>query len=197
MLAAAVDSGKGVRHAAPRRFARTGTRAVTTARQRLFALFDQLGIRHRTFEHPPVFTVAEAEAHTAHLPGAHTKNLFLEDRAGGLWLVSCLADQRVRVNALARLLRAPRMAFAKPERLLEVLGVVPGAVTPFALINDVERRVRPVVDEKLLRYPEVNFHPVDNAATTTIASSDLLAFMTALDYVPLLIDLDVTLAEDV
>lgn len=168
---------------------------MDSARERLFAIFDELGIRHRTVEHPPVFTVEEAERHTGHLPGAHTKNLFLEDRTGGLWLVSCAADQQVRVNALARLLGAPRMSFAKPERLQEVLGVIPGAVTPFALINDVDRRLRPVVDEKLLRHAEVNFHPVDNAATTTIASTDLLKFMDALGYTPLLIDLDVTLAE--
>lgn len=167
---------------------------MDSARERLFAIFDELGIRHRTVEHPPVFTVEEAERHTGHLPGAHTKNLFLEDRTGGLWLVSCAADQRVRVNALARLLGAPRMSFAKPERLHAVLGVIPGAVTPFALINDLERRVRPVVDEKLLRHAEVNFHPVDNAATTTIASTDLLKFMDALGYTPLLIDLDATLA---
>lgn len=194
MLGADVDRCKAVRHAGavPER---GRSASVTTARERLFELFDELGIHHRTVEHPPVFTVEEAEAHTGHLPGAHTKNLFLEDRTGGLWLVSCLADQRVKVNALARLLGAPRMSFARPERLLEVLGVVPGAVTPFALINDVGRRVRPVVDEKLLRHAEVNFHPVDNAATTTIASLDLLKFLDALDYVPLLIDLDVTLAE--
>lgn len=163
-------------------------------RERLLDLFTELGIGHRTVSHPPVFTVAEAAVHTGDLPGAHTKNLFLEDRRGGLWLVSCLADQRVRVNALARMLGAPRMAFAKPERLVAVLGVVPGAVTPFALINDTSRRVCPVIDEKLLRHAEVNFHPVDNAATTTIASRDLLKFLNALGYVPRLVDLDLTLA---
>ena len=168
---------------------------MLSARERLFALLDELGIRHRTLAHPPVYTVAEAEQHTGHLPGAHTKNLLLEDRAGGLWLISCLAAQPIRINALARLLQAPRMSFAKPERLAAVLGVIPGAVSPFALIHDEDRRVQPIIDEKILRHEEVNFHPLDNAATTTIASRDLLRFLDFLGYRPLLLDLDATLAD--
>ncbi len=159
----------------------------------LFAYLDSLGIAHETIEHPPVFTVEEAQRHTHHLPGGHTKNLFLEDKAGGLWLVTCLDAQPVKVNALARLLGAPRFSFGKPERLLEALGVEPGSVTALALINDTERRVRPVLDTKLLAHELVNCHPLTNTATTTLKASDLVRFMTAQGYAPLELDLDRTL----
>lgn len=164
------------------------------SRAELFAFLDSLGIGHETIEHPPVFTVEEAQAHTHHLPGGHTKNLFLEDKAGGLWLVTCLDEQPVKVNALARLLEAPRFSFGKPDRLMEILGVEPGSVTALALINDTERRVQPVLDTKLLAHELVNCHPLANTATTTLKSADLLHFMTALGYAPIQIDLDRTLA---
>jgi len=159
----------------------------------LFAYLDSLQIAHTTIEHPPVFTVEEAQQHTHHLPGGHTKNLFLEDKQGGIWLVTCLDEQPVKVNALARLLSAPRFSFGKPERLMEVLGVEPGSVTALALINDTERRVRPVLDTKLLAHELVNCHPLTNTATTTLKSADLVRFMTAQGYTPLEIDLDRTL----
>lgn len=161
----------------------------------LFACLDSLGIEHSTIEHPPVFTVEEAQAHTHHLPGGHTKNLFLEDKKGGLWLVTCLDEQAVRVNALARLLAAPRFSFGKPDRLMEVLGVEPGSVTALALINDADRRVQPVLDSKLMAHDLVNCHPLTNTATTTLKSGDLLRFMQALGYRPIQLDLDRTLVD--
>ena len=164
------------------------------SRAQLFAFLDSLDIAHATVDHPPVFTVEEAQTHTHHLPGGHTKNLFIEDKAGGLWLVTCLDAQPVKVNALARLLEAPRFSFGKPERLMKTLGVLPGSVTPLALINDTERRVRPVLDTKLLAHELVNCHPLTNEATTTLKAADLIRFMTALGYAPLQVDLDQTLA---
>ncbi len=162
-------------------------------RAELFAYLDSLDIAHATIEHPPVFTVEEAQQHTRHLPGGHTKNLFLEDKAGGLWLVTCLDEQPVKVNALARLLDAPRFSFGKPDRLMEALGVLPGSVTALALINDTGRRVRPVLDTKLLAHELVNCHPLSNEATTTLKAVDLVRFMTAQGYAPIRIDLDRTL----
>ena len=160
----------------------------------LFAYLDSLGIAHTTIDHPPVFTVEEAQEHTHHLPGGHTKNLFLEDKAGGLWLVTCLDAQPVKVNALARLLEAPRFSFGKPDRLMQALGVEPGSVTALALINDTERRVRPVLDNKLLAHELVNCHPLTNTATTTLKAADLVRFMRELGYDPIEVDLDQTLA---
>jgi Ala-tRNA(Pro) deacylase len=167
---------------------------MPSSRTALFACLDRLAIAHSTIDHPPVFTVEEAQVHTHHLPGGHTKNLFLEDKQGGIWLVTCLDEQPVKVNALARLLGAPRFSFGKPDRLMEVLGVEPGSVTALALINDTERRVRPVLDSKLMAHELVNCHPLTNTATTTLRSADLLRFMTALGYAPIEIDLDQTLA---
>jgi Ala-tRNA(Pro) deacylase len=159
----------------------------------LLAFLAGLGIATTTHRHPPVFTVEEAAVHTAHLPGGHTKNLFLEDRGGGLWLVTCLDRQTVRVNALARLLGAPRVSFGSAERLREALGVEPGSVTPLALVNDRAHRVRPVWDTKMLALPLLNFHPLDNAMTTAIATADLRRFAAATGHLPLELDLDATL----
>ena len=163
------------------------------SRADLFAYLDSLQIAQTTIEHPPVFTVEEAQQHTHHLPGGHTKNLFLEDKAGGLWLITCLDEQPVKVNALARLLGAPRFSFGKPDRLMQILGVEPGSVTALALINDTERRVRPVLDTKLLAHELVNCHPLTNTATTTLKAADLVRFMTVQGYSPLEVDLDRTL----
>jgi Ala-tRNA(Pro) deacylase len=161
--------------------------------EELLAFLAELGIATTTYHHPPVFTVEEAAVHTAHLPGGHTKNLFLEDRGGGLWLVSCLDRQKVKVNALARLLGAPRVSFGSAERLREVLGVEPGSVTPFALVNDEARRVRPVWDSKMLAVEPLNFHPLVNSMTTAIAPADLRRFAEATGHQPIELDLDATL----
>ena len=104
--------------------------------EQLFARLDALGIPHRTYTHPPVFTVAEAAALRGSLPGGHCKSLFLKDRKGGLWLVVALEERRIDLKLLADSLGAPRFSFGSPELLREVLGVAPGSVTPFALAND-------------------------------------------------------------
>lgn len=160
--------------------------------ERLLARLAELGIEHETVRHPAVFTVEESAVHTAHLPGGHTKNLFLEDRRGGLWLVSCLQDQNVKINGLARLLAAPRFSFASPARLREVLGVEPGSVTPFAIVNDHEHRVTPIWDAKMLALEELNFHPMRNTATTRIRADDLRRFAAATGHQPVVLDLDRT-----
>ena len=161
-------------------------------RDDLYSYLAKEGIEVTTIEHPPVFTVDDAQEHTSHLPGGHVKNLFLQDKRGGFWLVTCGDEQRVKVNGLARLLDAPRFSFAKAEPLMEVLGVAPGSVTPLALINDIERKVTPVLDEKMLRHELLNVHPLENTATTTIASADLLRFVRSLGYDPVIIDLDLS-----
>ncbi|MEZ5825621.1 MAG: prolyl-tRNA synthetase associated domain-containing protein [Geminicoccaceae bacterium] len=163
-------------------------------RSDLMAYLAEQHIEVTTTDHPPVFTVEEAQEHTSHLPGGHVKNLFLVDKAGDYWLVTCLDEQQVKVNGLARLLGAPRFSFAKPEPLMEKLGVAPGSVTPLALINDEARTVRPVIDEKLLQHELVNVHPLENTATTTIRSADLLKFVRSFGYEPLVVDLDGSLS---
>jgi Ala-tRNA(Pro) deacylase len=155
----------------------------------------ELGIDQTTRWHPPVFTVEETRALGLHetIPGAHVKNLFLKDKAGAFRLVTMLEHRRVPVGALARALGVPRMSFASAAELMDILGVVPGAVTPFALINDPGHRVAFVLDEALLsgRYARINAHPLTNEATTSVTPEGFRAFLAATGHTPRLIALDV------
>jgi Ala-tRNA(Pro) deacylase len=165
---------------------------MATDRAGLLRRLDQLGIAHTTYEHPPVYTVEEAARHTGHIPGGHCKNLFLKDRKGGLWLLICLNQRRIDINRLAKVLGCARLSFGKAELLEEVLGVAPGGVTPFALINDRARRVQPLLDRAMLNCALLNYHPLTNAATTTIAAADLPRFIAACGHEPRVLDLDAT-----
>jgi Ala-tRNA(Pro) deacylase len=159
-------------------------------RGQLLRRLDELGIAHTTFEHPPVYTVEEAQRHTAHLPGGHCKSLFLKDKKDGLWLLVCLDHRRIDMGALAKAIGSPRLSFGKPDLLAEVLGVTPGSVTPFALANDQEGRVQPLLDQAMLSYESLNYHPLTNEATTTIAAQDLVRFIEACGHRPRIIDLE-------
>ncbi len=155
----------------------------------LFALFDQLGIEHATTAHPPFFTVQEGRRWHDGIPGLHCKNLFVKDRKGGIWLVVMPAEKRADLGRLEKLLGAPRFSFARPDVLWEVLGLTPGSVTPFGLMNDTGRRVTVILDEEMLDHPRVNLHPLHNAASTTLRSADLLRFVRALGYAPIIVRL--------
>lgn len=155
----------------------------------LFALLDQLGIAHSTVNHPPIFTVEEGRPWHDKIPGLHCKNLFIKDRKGGIWLVVMPADKRADLARLEKLLAAPRFSFARPELLQEVLELTPGSVTPFGLINDRHRRVTVVLDQEMLDAEWVNYHPLHNAASTTLRAADLLRFVRALGYDPIIVRL--------
>jgi Ala-tRNA(Pro) deacylase len=154
------------------------------ARAQLMARLDELGIASVTVEHEPMFTVEQSTALRETIPGAHSKNLFLDDKNGRLVLVAAKDDTRVDLKKLAKTLSAGRFSFGKPDLLAEVLGVTPGSVTPFALLNDRSRRVTVVVDAELLQFDEVNFHPLENNATTRIKTRDLLRFIEACGHKP-------------
>jgi Ala-tRNA(Pro) deacylase len=143
----------------------------------LFARLDALGIPHRTVQHAPVFTVEEARAHRGALPGAHTKNLFLKDKKDRLYLVVALEERRIDLTALSKRLGAARFSFGNADLLMQVLGVPPGSVTPFALINDPEHRVTVVLDADMLKQDPVNYHPLSNDQTTALSPKDLLKFI--------------------
>jgi Ala-tRNA(Pro) deacylase len=156
----------------------------------LFACLDRLGIAHRTHRHPPVFTVAESTALRGALPGGHCKSLFLKDKKGGLWLAVMLENRRIDMNRLAERLAAPRFSFGRPELLEEVLGVTPGSVTPFALINDAARQVTVVLDERMLALDPLNYHPLSNDMTTAVTPADLLRFIADCGHSPRILHLD-------
>ena len=157
---------------------------MPATRQDLFARLAQLGIETYTVEHEPLFTVAESSKLEREIPGAHTKNLFLKDDGGELFLVVARTQTRVDLKALAKTLHAGRFSFGKPELLMQALGVPPGSVTAFAVINDPERRVRVVIDAELMQYDCVNCHPLENTATTNIARDDLLRFIRSCGHEP-------------
>jgi Ala-tRNA(Pro) deacylase len=154
----------------------------------LLARLAELGIAARTVEHRPVFTLEEARQVRGDLPGTHTKSLFLRDKKGKMWMVVALESRALDLKALAVRLGAKHLSFGSPERLLRHLGVIPGAVSPFAVVNDGERVVKVVLDRAVLAQDPVNLHPLDNARTTAIAAADLVRFLEAEGHAPELMD---------
>ena len=151
----------------------------------LFAYLDSLGIAHKSVSHPPLFTVDEGRDVRAAIAGAHTKNLFLRDKKGMPFLVVALEDAAIALKSLHRLLGASgRFSFGSPELMRELLGVEPGSVTPFAVMNDRERRVSVVLDAGMMAHDALNFHPLRNTGTTTISRQGLLRFLEATGHKP-------------
>ncbi len=160
-------------------------------RDDLFIRLADLGIETRTHEHPPLHTVEQSKALRGELPGGHIKNLFIRDKNKKLWLIVAEEDRQVDLKAMRRRLGAAKsLSFGSPELLEEVLGVQPGAVTPFGLINDTAHRVTVVLDADLMTRDIVNCHPLVNTATTAIGSSDLLKFVRACGHEPQIMPLD-------
>jgi Ala-tRNA(Pro) deacylase len=148
--------------------------------QDLFAYLDTLGIAHRTLSHPPVFTVEQSKALRGRIDGAHTKNLFLRDKKNNVYLVVALESTQIELKGLHRVLGANgRFSFGSADLLKELLGVVPGSVTPFAVINDTQGRVTVILDAAMMEYDVLNYHPLQNTMTTTISRADLLKFLEA------------------
>lgn len=152
--------------------------------EKLYEMLRQLGIAWHTIAHEAVFTVEESDAVLQVIPGGHTKNLFLKDKKGGLWLAVVQSHLRVDLNALAKQLDAPRFSFGSAELLETTLGITPGSVTPFALMNDPEGKVTVVLDAAMLEQNPVNYHPMRNDRTTAIAPADLVAFVKASGHTP-------------
>ena len=151
----------------------------------LFAALDRLGIPHKTAKHPPVFTVEQAKKLRGELPGAHTKNLFLRDKKYELYLVVALESAGIDLKSLHRRLGATgRFSFGASDLLREVWGVEPGSVTPFGAINDTAGRVTVVLDSDMMAHQTLNFHPLDNTMTTTIARDDLVKFLESTGHLP-------------
>jgi Ala-tRNA(Pro) deacylase len=151
----------------------------------LFAYLDGLGIAHKTVKHPPVFTVEQAKKLRGELPGAHTKNLFLRDKKHALYLVVALESAEIDLKSLHRLLGATgRFSFGSADLLREVWGVEPGSVTPFGATNDTEARVTVVLDAGMMEHAILNYHPLENTMTTSIARDDLVKFLESTGHLP-------------
>ena len=151
----------------------------------LFAFLDRLGIAHATVTHAALFTVEQSQALRGTIAGGHTKNLFLKDKKGALFLVTAPEDAVIELKSLHRLLGASgRFSFGSAELMGATLGIEPGAVTPFAAMNDTDRRVSVVLDTALMRHGTINAHPLVNTMTTSIAREDLVKFLEATGHPP-------------
>ena len=151
----------------------------------LFALLQKLGIEVGTVSHPPLFTVADSQALRGEIPGGHTKNLFLKDKKDNFFLVTVEEEAEVDLKQIHHVIgAASRVSFGKPEALMEHLGVIPGAVTAFGLINDKKGAVKFVIDDALMEHETINAHPLSNEATTSIAAEDMLRFARATGHEP-------------
>ena len=151
----------------------------------LFTYLNKLGLAHHTVTHPPLFTVEQSQALRGQIPGGHIKNLFLKDRKDALFLVVALEDAKIDLKTLHRHLGAAgRFSFGSADLLREVLGVEPGAVTPFGALNDAGARVTIVLDASLMQHETLNCHPLVNTRTTSIARDDLIKFLEATGHPP-------------
>lgn len=147
-----------------------------------------IGITTTTIDHPPAFTVEEGEAHVGHLPGVHIKNLFLCDAKKKMWLVTVPWDQDINLKTFPSVIGSKRLSFGSADRLLRTMGVTPGSVSPFCVINDPDATVQVVLDAWMMEQNVVNAHPLVNTKTTTIAPSDLLKFIGACGHAPRIVD---------
>ncbi len=151
----------------------------------LFAALDRLQIAHTTVSHPPLFTVEQSRTLRGQIPGGHTKNLFLRDKRGAFYLVVALEDTAIELKSLHRLLGASgRFSFGSAEAMRELLGVEPGSVTPFAIMNDAAGKVTVVLDAAMLIYDVLNYHPLVNTMTTSISRAGLVKFLGASGHEP-------------
>src|SRR3974377_979137 len=144
-----------------RQFAMLHTMPKTPAE--LFAALDALNIPHRTVLHPPLFTVEQSRELRGQIPGGHTKNLFLRDKKGAIYLVVALENAALERQARHRSLGASgRFSFGSPDLLREVWGVEPGSVSPFGAINDTGHRVTVVLDSAMMRHETLNYTTLDH-----------------------------------
>jgi Ala-tRNA(Pro) deacylase len=165
-------------------------------RQDLFNFLDSQSITHKTYDHEPIFTVAEGADIKAAIPGGHTKNLFLKDKAGQFFLICALGDTPIKINKLHPVLGCKRLSFGKAEPLLELLGMTQGSVTLFSVLNDTQNAVTLIIDAALLNHDIVNFHPLLNDATTAISSTDMIKFAKAAGHDPVIVDFAALIKED-
>jgi Ala-tRNA(Pro) deacylase len=158
---------------------------MALTQQQLFDYMSDLGISVTTFTHPPLHTVADSKLLRGEIPGGHTKNLFLKDRKDQYFLLTVDEDALVDLKTIHLLIGAAgKVSFGKPEALMELLGVAPGAVTVFGAVNDKEGKVKVFLDSGLMANDIINSHPLVNDATTSIGAQDLIKFLNATGHAP-------------
>lgn len=164
--------------------------------QELLQTLQQMGLAATTITHAAVKTVEENQALRGTVDGEHSKNLFLKDKKKQLWLVVAEEERPIDLKILRKRIGAGNLSFGKPDLLLEKLGVLPGSVTPFAVINDVQGDVQVVLDQDLAQAPLVNFHPLTNTQTTTLSGADLVTFLQKQGHEPMILDFEAPLESE-
>jgi len=151
---------------------------MISSKQLLLPLLDQASLSYKLYEHPAVFTAEDGERYCAHIPGIHVKNLFLRnEKKTAYWLVTIQYHKRVDLSQLEKILNGGRLSFANYDDLTNMLGIMPGSVTPIAIINDYVRQVKLIFDQDLLQEDYINIHPMENTATITMKLDDLKNFI--------------------
>lgn len=156
----------------------------------LFARLDELGISTKTVAHEPAFTVEESKHLRGEIPGGHCKSLFLKARKGQLYLLVAMEDTPINLKNLSPHIGEKGLSFAKEELLVDILGVTPGSVTPFALINDTSKQVKVLLDDRMLTQGLLNYHPLLNDASTSISPKDLQIFVKSCGHAPTILSFD-------
>lgn len=162
----------------------------------LFADMKALGIAFELWEHEAVFTVEESSKLNRDIPGAHTKNLFLKDAGGRFWLVTVPADARVDLKKLPAAIGSKKLSFGKADDMVRLLGVMPGSVTPLAVIHDDLCQVTFVLDAKLSEADRVNVHPLRNTATIGVSSANLISLLKYWGHHLVIADIPMILIDD-
>ena len=163
--------------------------SLQKTQDQLFARLAELNINVEIYRHPPLHTVDESRQYRGDIPGAHCKNLFLKDKKGALWLLVVLEEAHVDLKRVNKTIGAARLSFGKPDLLHQVLGITPGSVTPFAVMNDRECVVNIVLDQDMMSAALLNYHPLSNDATVSITPEDLLRFIESCGHKPHIMNL--------
>ncbi|MDG1709182.1 MAG: prolyl-tRNA synthetase associated domain-containing protein [Emcibacteraceae bacterium] len=165
---------------------------MVATEKELFTLLDELKIKTTTFHHPPLFTVEESQGLRGEITGGHCKSLFLKDKKNNFILAIMSEDRRLDMKALFKsgLLDVGRLSFASEDKMIDILGIKPGSVTPFSLINVKHKELIVVLDKTMMDHEFLNYHPLHNEATTTIHSDDLIKFIKHFGFNPIMIDFD-------
>ena len=162
---------------------------LPTSPESLFAVFAELGIAYELHHHKAVYSVEESSGLEENIAGAHCRNLYLRDKKKRNFLVTAMNETPVDLKALEKEIGCARLSFGSEKRLWQFLGVYPGSVCPFAVINDADNAVTVILDENMMQQDKVNYHPLHNTMTVTLSPSDLKKFLKHTGHDPLSLDL--------
>jgi len=165
------------------------TEELPTTKEQLTKILDDLGISYQLYDHEPIFTVEQGEPLKKSIPGVHCRNLFLRDKKKKMLLITAANETRVDMKKLSGVLDSARLSFGSPARLWENLGIKPGSVNPFCIINDKQKALRMILDSAMMDAEIVNYHPMDNACTIGMAPDDLLNFLDSIEHEYEIVDL--------